>query len=77
MEDERNQLPQDKRELIDETIKTGRHIIMDIDVFGKKKFDMVYPEAIGIFIKPPSSEELQPDSSDKMLTVSRNFIFFI
>jgi len=43
--------PQD---FIDRTIASGKHIIMDIDVFGKKKFDEVYPEAIGILVLPPS-----------------------
>lgn len=44
---------------IDETISQGKHIIMDIDVFGKKKFDKVYPEAVGILILPPGLEELE------------------
>jgi guanylate kinase len=47
------------RSFIDETVAQGRHIIMDIDVAGKKKFDLVYPEAIGIFIMPPSIQELE------------------
>lgn len=32
---------------------------MDMDVFGKSNFDKVYPEAIGIFIMPPSLEVLE------------------
>ena len=47
------------RNFIDATIASGRHIIMDIDVQGKKIFDRVYPEAIGILIVPPSMEELE------------------
>jgi guanylate kinase len=46
------------RAFIDSVVATGRHIIMDIDVFGKKKFDLAYPEAVGILIVPPSVEEL-------------------
>jgi guanylate kinase len=42
------------REFIDTTIASGRHIIMDIDVFGKKKFDESYPCAVGILLVPPS-----------------------
>ena len=42
------------KEFIDRTIASGKHIIMDIDVFGKKKFDTVYPQAIGILVLPPS-----------------------
>jgi guanylate kinase len=47
------------RSFIDATISRGRHIIMDIDVQGKKIFDGVYPEAIGILIVPPSMEMLE------------------
>jgi guanylate kinase len=47
------------RAFIDSVTAGGRHIIMDIDVFGKKKFDMAYPEAVGILIAPPSMEVLE------------------
>lgn len=47
------------RSFIDSTVEQGSHIIMDIDVFGKKQFDKLYPEAIGILIIPPSMEELE------------------
>lgn len=38
---------------IDATVANGLHIIMDIDVFGKKVFDTSYPDSIGILILPP------------------------
>lgn len=44
---------------INQTIQSGKHIIMDIDVYGKIKFDQTYPDATGIFISPPSEEELE------------------
>ena len=47
------------RSSIDRTIAGGRHVIMDIDVYGKKKFDTVYPRATGILIVPPSLEVLR------------------
>jgi guanylate kinase len=47
------------KSFIEETIAGGLHIIMDIDVFGKKTFDKSYPEAIGILILPPSMELLE------------------
>lgn len=47
------------KSFINSTIQAGRHIILDIDVYGKAEFDAVYPGAIGIFIKPPSLEELE------------------
>lgn len=47
------------RSFIDKTVASGSHIIMDIDVFGKKKFDQIYPESVGILIVPPSMEVLE------------------
>ena len=47
------------RRFIDATVADGRHILMDIDVAGKKQFDRFYPEAIGILVLPPSREELE------------------
>lgn len=47
------------RSFIDQTVEQGSHIIMDIDVFGKKQFDKLYPEAVGILIVPPSMDELE------------------
>jgi guanylate kinase len=47
------------KKFIDSTIKSGSNIVMDIDVFGKKKLDISYPEAVGIFITPPSIKELE------------------
>ncbi len=45
-------------DFVRETVNSGRHLLMDIDVYGKKKFDAVFPEAVGILILPPSLEEL-------------------
>ena len=42
------------KKFVDDVISSGRHIIMDIDVYGKKKFDAVYPGAVGILVLPPS-----------------------
>jgi guanylate kinase len=47
------------KSFIDKTVASGKHIIMDIDVFGKKIFDAAYPEAIGILLLPPSMEILE------------------
>ncbi|HAJ79136.1 MAG TPA: guanylate kinase [Fibrobacteres bacterium] len=47
------------KSFIDATIASGRHIIMDIDVFGKKKFDVIYPDTTGILLVPPSLEILE------------------
>jgi guanylate kinase len=47
------------RKFIDSTVAAGKHIIMDIDVEGKKKFDAFYPEAVGILILPPGLDVLE------------------
>jgi guanylate kinase len=47
------------RDFIDRTVESGRHIVMDIDVYGKKKFDQVYPDTVGILLLPPSLEILE------------------
>ena len=44
---------------IDRTVDSGRHIVMDIDVFGKIKFDALYPHAVGILLLPPSMTILE------------------
>jgi len=46
------------RSFIESVVSSGSNIVMDIDVFGKKKFDAVFPEAVGILVTPPSMEEL-------------------
>ncbi len=47
------------RSFIDQTIDSGKHVVMDIDVKGKLTFDKTYPEAIGILVVPPSTGELE------------------
>jgi len=47
------------RRFLDETTEGGRHVVMDIDVYGKKKLDRGYPDAVGVLILPPSFEELE------------------
>jgi guanylate kinase len=47
------------KSFIEKTIVSGKHIIMDIDVYGKKKLDKVYPEAVGVLVLPPTMEELE------------------
>jgi guanylate kinase len=46
-----------KRE-VDDTLRSGRHVIMDIDVQGTRQFIGAYPESVLIFIIPPSAEVL-------------------
>jgi guanylate kinase len=47
------------RQSLEETWKQGLVAIMDIDVQGVEKFTHIYPDAVSIFILPPSIEELK------------------
>lgn len=44
---------------IEETFKEGKCVIMDVDVQGSATFKQKFPEAVTIFILPPSIEELK------------------
>ena len=44
---------------VEDMLRQGKRVIFDLDVFGKVNFDKVYPDATGIFIVPPSEEELE------------------
>lgn len=47
------------RNQVDEAHETGRIAIMDIDVQGAKKMIQFFPEAVTVFIKPPSEDALR------------------
>jgi len=47
------------KSFVEQTLAEGNRVLFDLDVFGKVNFDKVYPEATGIFIMPPSDEELE------------------
>lgn len=44
---------------IEDAIKAGKVVIMDVDVQGAKTFKSKYPDAFAIFIHPPSIDELR------------------
>lgn len=44
---------------IDKWLSEGKIIILKIEVQGAKKIKELYPDAVGIFIMPPSMEELE------------------
>ena len=47
--------PKDK---VDEALAAGKTVILEIDVQGGKQAKMVYPDAVRIFILPPTHKEL-------------------
>ena len=44
---------------IDQTLRSGEHILMDIDLQGARQMVQRFPDAITVFIMPPSMEELE------------------
>jgi guanylate kinase len=44
---------------LDWSIRTGKDILLDIDVQGARKIKRRYPEAVSIFLQPPSLAELR------------------
>lgn len=46
------------RREVERVIGSGRHVVMDIDVQGAMQFAASYPDAVRIFILPPSGEIL-------------------
>jgi guanylate kinase len=47
--------PKDK---VDEALQAGKTVILEIDVQGAKQAKAVYPDAVMIFILPPSQKDL-------------------
>lgn len=46
------------RRALEQEIRRGRDVLLDIDVEGAKKIKKQYPHAVSIFLVPPSWEEL-------------------
>lgn len=44
---------------IEQTLKAGRDILMDIDLQGARQMIQRFPQSVTIFIMPPSMEELE------------------
>lgn len=47
------------RRVIEDLMERNRDVLLDIDIQGAKQIKSLYPEAILIFIMPPSFEELK------------------
>jgi guanylate kinase len=47
-----------KRSEVDRVMGGGQHVVMDIDVQGAVQFQRAFPQAVTIFILPPSAEVL-------------------
>ncbi|NLJ83541.1 MAG: guanylate kinase [Halanaerobiaceae bacterium] len=47
------------REYVEKTLQDGRDIILEIDIQGARKVRETYPEAVYVFLLPPSFSELE------------------
>jgi guanylate kinase len=47
------------RKPLDHSVQTGRDILLDIDVQGARQIKKSYPQAVSIFLLPPSLKELK------------------
>lgn len=67
------------RSEVERTLRTGRHVLMDIDVQGARQFAAAFPESVLVFILPPSGEILLSrlsgrgsENRERLLTRLRN-----
>jgi guanylate kinase len=47
------------RKPLDRSIATGADMVLDIDVQGARQIKRIYPQAVSVFLLPPSWRELQ------------------
>jgi guanylate kinase len=46
------------RREVERVLDSGKHVVMDIDVQGAEQFSAAFPEAVQIFVLPPSGQAL-------------------
>jgi guanylate kinase len=46
------------RSEVEQVLRSGRHVVMDIDVQGAAQFRVSFPGAVTVFVLPPSADEL-------------------
>ena len=47
------------RRPLDRSVNSGKDMVLDIDVQGARKIKRIYPQAVSVFLLPPSWRELQ------------------
>jgi guanylate kinase len=47
------------RRPLDRSVGSGKDMVLDIDVQGARKIKRIYPQAVSVFLLPPSWRELQ------------------
>jgi guanylate kinase len=43
---------------VDKVLASGRHVVLDIEIFGARAVRQHYPESVLVFVVPPSAEDL-------------------
>lgn len=47
------------RSQVEEAIRSGKHVLLDVDVQGAMKIMEIYPDAVFVFIAPPTFSDLK------------------
>ena len=47
------------REVVETILRNGNSVVLDIDIQGGEQLMSAFPEAVGVFVIPPSFEELE------------------
>lgn len=65
------------RRPVEEALADGRFVLLEIDVQGAKQVHEIFPHALGVFILPPSEEDLlrrlRDRGRDDEATIQRRF----
>jgi guanylate kinase len=66
------------RSEVERVLSSGRHVVMDIDVQGAAQFRKAFPEAVAIFVLPPSAfvllERLRARGTENRAALARRMI---
>jgi guanylate kinase len=62
------------RSEVTRVLSSGRHVVMDIDVQGARQFATVFPEAVSIFLLPPSADTLLARLVDRRTEVQEDVL---
>ena len=58
---------------VEQVLGRGAHVIMDIDVQGARQFHAAFPEAVMVFLLPPSADVLLRRLADRRTESSMEF----
>lgn len=53
------------RQVVDDILGRGNHVILDIDIQGGEQLMAAYPDAVSVFIVPPSMKVLEQRLSER------------